>query len=142
VALAGAGTSNARAGVAIGLGVDAPINGRTSSVINLSYLTEQKYPWEFAVGGFPGLSARGGHDDIPTTYYAAISRRLTWRHWFISEGGVYDSANNAALSGHWQFQTAIGYQMDHWTISARHMSNAGIREPNHGETFALVQYGF
>jgi hypothetical protein len=63
------------------------------------------------------------------------------RHWFFSGGVVYDSADDWVLSGHWQFQTAIGYQIDHWTISARHMSNGGFQGHNHGEAFALLQYG-
>ncbi|HTA65228.1 MAG TPA: acyloxyacyl hydrolase [Xanthomonadaceae bacterium] len=143
VAMIGTGMPAARAGVEVGLGVDDRINGRTAGVAMLGYVTEQRYPWEFAVGGFSG---RGMLDplrgDAPTNYFAAISKRLSGEHWFVSGGVACNTVDDWVLSGHLQFLTSAGFRLDRWTLSVRHMSNAGIRGTNHGETFALVEYVF
>lgn len=133
---------SANAGVTVGAGVDAQIQGKSTSVFTLGYLTEQRYPWEFAVGRFSARTYRNEPGGTPGTYYFAVSKRVNWHHFFGSFGLVYDTENNKVLSGHYQAQTALGYTFGRVSLSVRHISNGSTGGSNHGETFALLEYGF
>lgn len=135
-------TASALAGVNAGIGADSPINGDRASVLTLSYVTDQRFPWEFGIGRFSAHNSPTTDQPTPVTYYFGVSRRLTWRHLFASGGLVYDTANDRTLSGHYQIQTALGLTYGACTLSVRHISNASTTGTNHGETFALFEYGF
>jgi hypothetical protein len=47
-----------------------------------------------------------------------------------------------ALSSHYQFVSTLGWQWKHFSFQFRHISNAGLKEPNRGETMALVGLAF
>jgi hypothetical protein len=129
------------AGVEMGAGVDAQVDKKETPVLTLGYLTDQRYPWEFSIGRFAEHDRPDGFEIAPVTYYVCAARRLTWNHWFVSGGLAYNTSNDPVLSGHIQAQTALGFAFDHWTFSIRHMSNGSTSGDNHGETFALLQYG-
>jgi hypothetical protein len=82
-----------------------------------------------------GLVAGGVriHYGAPDAWY----RRL-----FISEQPTLHTGRTAALSSAYEFTTTVGYQGDHWSVGVRHISNAGIHEPNRGETMAVVGIAF
>ncbi|HKT28369.1 acyloxyacyl hydrolase [Dyella sp.] len=65
-----------------------------------------------------------------------------YRRLFISEQPSVHTGRTEALSSAFEFATTVGYQGDHWSIGIRHISNAGIHEPNRGETMALVGIAF
>lgn len=65
-----------------------------------------------------------------------------YRRLFISEQPTVHTGRTAALSSAFEFTTTVGYQGDHWSVGVRHISNAGIHEPNRGETMAVVGIAF
>ncbi|WP_333678815.1 acyloxyacyl hydrolase [Dyella sp.] len=65
-----------------------------------------------------------------------------YRRLFISEQPSVHTGRTEALSSAFEFSTTIGYQGDHWSVGIRHISNAGMHEPNRGETMALVGIAF
>ncbi|HET9049183.1 MAG TPA: acyloxyacyl hydrolase [Chiayiivirga sp.] len=116
------------------------IDGVGSTAATLSWETDQVHPWEI-MGGV--LRAR--HDRrlrTPRVLFASVSKRFTYRGWFVQSGIAATSSNTEALSGHWQFMTGIGYRYQRFTVSLRHMSNANTTGRNRGENVLLFQYGF
>lgn len=64
------------------------------------------------------------------------------RHWFWESFLLASPQDTPSLSGHFQFANGFGYAQGDWEVKARHISNAGLRGPNHGETMLLVGYHF
>lgn len=64
------------------------------------------------------------------------------RHWFCESFVLASSGDTPSLSGHLQFANGFGYAHGSWEVKARHISNAGLHEPNHGETMLLMGYRF
>ncbi|HVF34991.1 MAG TPA: acyloxyacyl hydrolase [Candidatus Saccharimonadia bacterium] len=103
---------------------------------SIAWVTDAKHPYEFTLG-----QIRPREDDIaPAETYIAASKRLTWRRWYTSSGiALADTPkDNRTLSGPLQFLTTIGWSAESWSISLRHLSNAGIEGRNHGETYLMV----
>ncbi|HUB89706.1 MAG TPA: acyloxyacyl hydrolase [Dyella sp.] len=65
-----------------------------------------------------------------------------YRRLFISEQPTVHTGRTEALSSAFEFTTTVGYQANHWSVGIRHISNAGIHEPNRGETMAVVGIAF
>lgn len=67
----------------------------------------------------------------------------SWYHGFFwSPQVAVLSGKTIALSSTGEFVNTIGYQFKHWSLQVRHISNAGIHDPNRGETMALVGLAF
>lgn len=47
-----------------------------------------------------------------------------------------------ALSGNPQFVSTVGWRWDRFSLLARHISNASIKQPNDGETMLLAAWRF
>lgn len=47
-----------------------------------------------------------------------------------------------ALSSGYEFVSTLGYQWKNFSFQLRHISNGSFKEPNRGETMALVGVGF
>ena len=65
-----------------------------------------------------------------------------YRHLFFSFQPTYNTGRTPGLSGPLEFASTFGWQGKHVSVQLRHISNAGIHEPNRGETMALVGVGF
>ena len=133
--------ASAEPGFAIGLGVTDEIEGERTEVVSVSWLGHSRHPWEFSAGRL------GPRDDLereplPATVFVAVSKRLTWRRWFVSGGIAVTDQDNDILSGHAQFYSGAGYSTGTWTASLRHLSNGDTGGRNRGESFALVEYRF
>lgn len=63
-------------------------------------------------------------------------------YWFWESQVFIASKDTSSLSGHLQFGNGFGYAHRAWELKVRHISNAGLRDPNHGETMLLVGYHF
>ena len=128
------------AGVHAGAALMDEVRGERSSALSISWETEQANPWEF-MGGV--IRARHGHRLItPQVWFASASKRFVFGRWFAQGGIAATSSDTEVLSGHWQFMTGFGYRRDRFTVSLRHMSNAGTTGRNIGENLLLVQVGF
>lgn len=62
--------------------------------------------------------------------------------WFVESQVLLNTNETASLSGHVQFGNGIGYRGRQWELMLRHVSNARLKKPNHGETMLLVGYRF
>lgn len=65
-----------------------------------------------------------------------------YHHLFVSVQPAVISGRTQALSSGYQFVSTVGWQGRHLSFLIRHISNAGLHEPNRGETMALVGVGF
>ena len=129
----------AHAGTELALGIGNKIEDEpTVGVATLAWVTERKHPYEFMIGHIQERD-----DDIaPTTTFVAAGKRLTWKRWYAVSGiALADTPKqNRVLSGALQFMSGIGWSAERWSVSLRHLSNAGIEGRNHGETFLTVAY--
>lgn len=124
-----------------GLGFFDEVEGEHSWGGVMSFLTDEPHPWEIAVGYI------ADRDDFATAeevFWIAGSRRFVFHRWFASAGLAATTADerNEILSGTWQFYTGFGWQGERWTFSLRHLSNAGLKGRNRGETFLVAAYAF
>lgn len=130
----------AQAGFHLGLGVADEIDGVHSQSATLSWETTERHPWEF-MGGV----IRARHDSrlhTPRVLFASVSKRFTWKGWFVQGGITATNSDTDVLSSHFEFQTGIGYRYRHLTLSLRHLSNANTGGRNRGENLLLAQYAF
>jgi hypothetical protein len=126
-------------GWGVGLGATDEIEGESTPVLLVSWMGAARHPWEFSAGY---LGGRDGTQRTPATVFVAMSKRLTWRGWFVSGGIAVNDRDGAAISGHGQFYTGAGYAGNRWALSLRHLSNADTGGENRGETFVLLEYRF
>jgi hypothetical protein len=64
------------------------------------------------------------------------------RGWFVSFQPAATHGRTQALSSGYEFVTTLGWQGRRFSVQLRHVSNAGLHEPNRGETMALIGVGF
>lgn len=65
-----------------------------------------------------------------------------YHHLFWTSQIAAQSGRTLALSSGGEFVNAVGWSGDHWQFQVRHVSNAGIKGSNRGETMALVGFAF
>jgi hypothetical protein len=61
---------------------------------------------------------------------------------FLSVQPALQRGRTQALSGGYEFVSTLGWQGRRFSVQIRHVSNAGLHEPNRGETMALLGVGF
>ena len=61
---------------------------------------------------------------------------------FFSLQPALHSGRTQALSSAYEFVTSVGWQGRRFSVQIRHVSNAGLHNPNRGETMALIGLGF
>ena len=134
--------ARADAELALGFANNVEDEGNTG-VATLAWVTRGERSYEFQIGHIESRADDGGPIS-PTSTFVAASRRLTWGHWYGSSGiALADTDDdNRVLSGPLQFLTAVGWSAEDWSVSLRHLSNAGIAGRNHGETYLMVAVHF
>lgn len=130
----------AHAGMHVGVGPVDEIDGQTTAMAAVTWETDKTHPWEFLVGTIHRRTP--DPTSTPDVYFLAISKRFTWRGWFVQGGVAMTSSDTDVLSRHWQFQTGLGYRYQRFTASVRHLSNANTGGRNRGENYLLLSYGF
>lgn len=128
-------------GLGVGGGVTDQIDGEATPVVVVSWLGASRHPWELSAG-YLGKRERLNNGPAPVTVFVAVSKRLTWRRWFVSGGVALIDKDSDVLSGHGQFYTGAGYAGQKWALSLRHLSNGDTGGSNRGETFVLLEYRF
>lgn len=123
----------------MGAGFADEVDSRHAGVGTLAWLSREQHPWE-VLGGYIGRRHVPGADSVPNAYFGALSKRIAGRHWFVSSGIAYVSVDNEVLSGRFQFLTGAGYTDRRWSLSLRHLSNAGTNGRNRGETLLLLEW--
>mgnify|MGYP001173882030 CR=1 FL=1 len=132
----------ASAGVELGVAYVDEIEGESTHALTLSYLTQGTHPWEFMAGHIQSRS-RFSPVYSPHVAFVALSKRLTWRGWFVQGGIAWTDSDTEVLSRNWQFMTGGGYRFNkRWSLSLRHLSNANTGGRNRGENLLVLQYAF
>jgi len=133
----------AHAGWEVGVGGTQKIDGEPTWLTTVSYVTAQeRFPWELMAGYINGRGAID-HGSVPDQFLVAASKRYNFSDTFYASVGVaLNDRDTEVLSGHVQFQSALGWHYRRVGLSIRHLSNAGIDGSNRGETFLLLQVGF
>lgn len=131
------------AGWQLGVGGTKEIDGEATWLATVSYVTpQQRFPWEFIAGFINGRGAINV-STVPDQYFAGVSKRVNFLDNFYASFGVaLNDRDTEVLSGHVQFQSALGWHYQRIGLSIRHLSNGGIEGKNRGETFLLLQVGF
>lgn len=133
----------AHAGWELGVGGTQKIDGEETWLATVSYVTpQQRFPWELMAGY---INSRGAIDSgaVPDQYFVGISKRYNFvDNFYASFGVAFNDRDTDVLSGHVQFQSALGWHYRRVGLSIRHLSNASIEGRNRGETFVLLQVGF
>lgn len=122
-----------------GLGYTDEISGERTAMITLGVVGDQKHPFEAMLGYIP---KRGNLPLSKDTLFLAFAKRFELGHWFASSGVAAASGDGEVLSGTFQFLTGIGYERDRWSVSVRHLSNAGLRGRNRGDTFLVATWAW
>jgi hypothetical protein len=65
-----------------------------------------------------------------------------YHHLFWTSQVAIQAGRTLALSSGGEFVNSVGWQGDRWSFQVRHVSNAGIKGSNRGETMALVGLAF
>lgn len=130
----------ASAGIQVGVGPVDEIDGESTWLATLAWLTGGEHPWEFLVGHIAERDTTAIR--TPDVFWISASKRLTWKRWYVTSGIAYADVDNEVLSNHFQFQTGLGYDFGRVSVSLRHLSNANTGGRNRGETFVLVDYAF
>ena len=61
---------------------------------------------------------------------------------FLSFQPALQKGHTMALSSGFEFVSTVGWQGKRFSVQVRHASNAGLREPNRGETMLVVGVAF
>lgn len=92
-----------------------------------------------------GIELSGGSlYDAPqrAATWGSVSYVLTDPHLFAGIGVAVDNHLTSTLTSRLLFQTQAGFHYKHWRILVRHLSNAGLKGENIGETMILVGWEF
>lgn len=65
-----------------------------------------------------------------------------YRPLFFGAQLALQTGRTLALSSGYEFVSTLGWQGQRFSFQLRHISNAGLHDPNRGETMALVGVGF
>jgi hypothetical protein len=124
-------------------------------VFNEHAIGQSRFTWapDVSVGWLNGRDVARYRNSEYTTrddvYLLAAGARFhygdtdNWyHHLFASIQPAAQSGRTQALSSGYEFVSTVGWQTEHFSLQIRHVSNAGLHEPNRGETMALVGVGF
>ncbi len=100
-------------------------------------------------GRNPGGCAQDSCSLHETVWLAAAGVRVSRddpidprRRWFLSFQPALQRGRTEALSDNLEFVTTLGWQGRRFSVQLRHVSDAGIKGPNSGETMVLFGVAF
>jgi hypothetical protein len=126
------------------------------SVFDAYPMGASRFTWspDVSIGYIKGRDIGRYKDSNPGTtnnvWVGALGARLhygvdgDWYHPFFFSFQVAGTAggHTQALSSSYQFVSTLGWQWKNLSFQLRHISNGSFKEPNRGETMALVGIGF
>ncbi len=124
-------------------------------VFDARRIGDSRWSWspDVSVGWINGRDVPRFRDDRFTTgdtvWLLAAGARLqhggadnAGRGLFLSFQPAVTHGRTQALSSNYEFVSTLGWQGRLFSLQIRHVSNARLREPNRGETIALIGVGF
>ncbi|MEN4904970.1 acyloxyacyl hydrolase [Luteimonas sp. TWI1416] len=148
LALAAPLAAQAASPIDVGVGASATRENETTAVVTLAWLPEWRRTahgvlrWE--LGGVY-IQARGDtrFDLDEDTGVIHGGARYERDNGFTAGFGVgVQIGETDALSGNPQFVSTIGWRWQRFSLLARHISNASIKQPNDGETMLVAAWRF
>ena len=129
-------------------GVSITRDSETTGVGSIAWMPE----WREAYGGLLRwevgavyVAGRGGSrlnlDDNAAVFHGGL-RYERASGFTAGFGAGLQVGHTDALSGNPQFVSTIGWRWNRFSLLARHISNASIRQPNDGETMLLAAWRF
>lgn len=136
------------ADVTVSLGAASSHDGRTARVGEISGTIDanDRVTWLKRLGINRYELMAGWIDSRPlrrldrSTRFVGLGVRRHAGRWFAGAGIALVDNMTDALSSRLQFVTSGGVVVGPATITLRHLSNAGLRGPNRGETYLAVGY--
>lgn len=140
----------AEAEAEIGLGASVTEDGETTAVAAASWLPTLRDLSNATLRAELGGVYVRGRDDTPgqdladdaLVAFAGLRYERTDNGLLLGAGVGAQAGETEALSGGPQFVTSLGWRWPRFTLLARHISNAGLDEPNGGETMLLGHWRF
>lgn len=132
-----AGTASAAPSIEVAAGVADEIDGRSARTYSVMWLSPEQHPWELGASFIEGR----GRDAGPYTSDRGVvsaGRRFTRGRFYALSGLAWVTYDDEVLSGRFQFHTGLGAEVGGWSLSLRHLSNAGTSGRNRGETLLLL----
>ena len=134
--------------IEIGVGASATRENETTFVASAAWLPEWRRTgngvlrWDVGAVYVRGRDhTRFDLDDDVAVFHGGA--RYERDNGFMAGFGVGVQAGRTdALSGNPQFVSSVGWRWQRFSLMARHISNASIKQPNDGETMLLATWRF
>lgn len=81
-------------------------------------------------------------EDLEDNIFFQAQHIIEYKRAEIGIGAAYFQNTNRALGKNLTWSLSIGFGGEHWSIRARHFSNAGSGSPNLGQDFLTFGYEF
>lgn len=129
-------------------GMSVTRDSQTTGVASVAWMPEWReyggglLRWEVGAIYVPGRDTLHlDLDDDAGVFHGGL--RYERENGFTAGFGVgVQVGHTDALSGNPQFVSTIGWRWDRFSLLARHISNASIKQPNDGETMMLLAWRF
>ena len=140
----------ALAQVEVAAGISATRDNETTPIGTVTWLPEWRtlgehgqLRWELGATHARGRSDSSyDNDDDVTVFHAGYRYERTDNGFTTGFGIGVQSGRTEALSGNPQFITTLGWRWGDFSLLARHISNASIKQPNDGETMLQAAWRF
>ncbi|MDR7192343.1 acyloxyacyl hydrolase [Luteimonas terrae] len=134
--------------VDIGIGASATRENETTLVASVAWLPEWRRTRNGVLRWDVGAVYVRGRDNtrFDLSEDAGVfhgGARYERDNGFVAGFGVgVQAGRTSALSGNPQFVSTVGWRWERFSLLARHISNASIKQPNDGETMLLAAWRF
>jgi Lipid A 3-O-deacylase (PagL) len=111
--------------------------------VNLISQVTSRFPTEWSLGYILAQDKNPAylHNDKPTLWLG-VSKRLRWKALFLGIGLVAIDQPNQRISSYLNFKSEGGFQLGPVVATVQHISNAGLKGFNDGETLIICSYRF
>lgn len=140
---------SALAQVEVNAGMSITRDSETTAVGSVAWLPEWRplhrglLRWEVGALYLPGRNVAGADlDEGVAVVHGGLRYEPTDYGLTAGFGVGAQTGRTDALSGHPQFVSTMGWRWGRFSLLARHISNARLKEPNHGETMLLAAWRF
>lgn len=136
--------------VELAAGASQTTDKENTPVASVAWLPEIRALDNASLRADLGVIYVDGRDDIPgrdlsdavVVVHAGLRYERTDNGLTLGAGIGAQSGETDALSGDPQFVTTLGWRWDRFSLLLRHISNAGLEDPNDGETMLLGAWRF
>ena len=140
----------ALAQVEVAAGPSKTTGNEYTNVASVAWLPEIRPLENATLRADLGLVYVDGRDDTPDrdlsdgvfVAHAGLRYERTDNGLTLGAGIGAQSGESDALSGDPQFISTLGWRWDRFSLLLRHISNAGLHDPNDGETMLLAAWRF